>query len=71
MGVGVRDESGLMVRIGFRTGNPRVGFSRTVPAPWHTVPAAGTPRTRPVNHTVSNETRGICDTRGILIMKNY
>jgi hypothetical protein len=50
-------------------GNPRVGFSRTVPVLWHTVPAAGTTRTRPVNRAVSNETCGIHDTRGILIMK--
>ena len=39
-------------QLGFRTGNPRVGFSRTVPAPWHTVPVAGTTRTRPVNFVV-------------------
>jgi hypothetical protein len=28
--------------LGFRMGNLRVRFSRTVPVPWHTVPAAGT-----------------------------
>ena len=56
-------------KLGFRTGNPRIRFSHTVPAPWHTVPATGTTRTRPINRVVSNETRGIHDTRGILIIK--
>ena len=39
-------------QLGFRTGNPWVGFSRTVPTPWHTVPVAGTTHTRPVNPAV-------------------
>ena len=43
-------------------GNPWVGFS-------HTVPAAGTTRTRPVNHVVCYETRGTFSTRGLLLLK--
>jgi hypothetical protein len=50
-------------------GNPRVGFSHTVPVPANTVPVAGTTRTRPVNHAVSDETRGIHDTRGYFSLK--
>ena len=36
-----------MVPLGFNTGIPRVGFSRTVPVPPNTVPAAGYTRTVP------------------------
>ena len=54
--------------LGFRTGNPRVGFSHTVTVPWHTVPAAGTTRTRPVNHMVYYETRGTFGTRGYFVL---
>ena len=57
------------LQVGFRMGNPQVGFSHTVPVPWHTVPATGTTHTRPINRAVSNETRGIHDTCSILIMK--
>ena len=45
--------------LAFRTGNLRVGFS-------HTVPVAGTTRTRPINHAVSH---GILDTRGYGLLK--
>jgi hypothetical protein len=60
---------GFMVRVGFRTGNPWVGFSHTVPVPLYTVPVVGTTRTQPVNCAVSDETRGIHDTCGYFSLK--
>ena len=56
-------------QVGFRTGNPRVGFSHTVPIPANTLPVAGTTLTQPVNCAVSDETRGIHDTRGYFALK--
>jgi hypothetical protein len=53
-----------LLDLGFDTGNPRVGFFRTVPEPAYTVPATGTGTNRTANHTVLYETRGITDTRG-------
>ena len=58
-----------MVGLGFRTGNPRVGFSHTVPIPANTLPMAGTTLTQPVNCVVSDETCGIHDTRGYFALK--
>ena len=78
---GCRDESdlgewaialhgrGTRPSVGFRTGNPWVRFSHTVPVPTNTVPVTGTTRTRPVNCAVSNETRSIHDTRGYISLK--
>ena len=59
-------ETGLFLNIAFRTGNPRVGFSHTVPALPNTVPMAGTTRTWPVNRAVSH---GILDTCGYVLLK--
>ena len=56
----------LDVSVAFRTGNPQVGFSHTVPAPPNTVPVAGTTHTRPKNHAVSH---GILDTCGYVLLK--
>jgi hypothetical protein len=50
--------------VGFCTGNPRVGFSHTVPEPVYTVPATGTGTHRPVKFAVCRETRGTFGTRG-------
>ena len=55
--------------LGFVTGNPRVGNFHTVPAPVYTVPISGTGTYRTRSAAVSYETRGITNTRGILIIK--
>src|ERR1700689_472631 len=60
---------GTRPSVGFRTGNPWVRFSHTVPVPANTVPVTGTTRTRPVNCAVSNKTRSIHDTRGYISLK--
>jgi hypothetical protein len=53
--------------IGFHTGNPRVGFSHTVPEPAEPVPATGGYPYRTVNYAVWYETRGTAHTRGCII----
>ena len=55
--------------IGLVTGIPRVGMSHTVPVPANTVPVMGTGTYRTVICMVSDETRGITLTHGILIIK--
>ena len=58
--------SSLSSSLAFRTGNPRVGFSHTIPALPNTVPVAGTTHTRPVNRAVSH---GILDTCSYVLLK--
>jgi len=55
----------VCIYIGFRTGNPRVGFSHTVPVPEHTVPVTGAGTYRTVKSAVWNETRGTMGTCGL------
>ena len=53
--------------IGFDTGNPRVGFSHTVPEPAEPVPVGGYDPPRPVICAVWYETRGTACTRGSML----
>ena len=54
--------------VGFKTGNPRVGCSHTVPEPVYTVYPQRVIPSRPVIHAVSNETRSITDTRSFFYL---
>jgi hypothetical protein len=56
----------VYLTLGFGTGIPRVGFSRTAPVPADTVPVAGAGIHRPVNSAVSYGTRGTTSTRGCI-----
>jgi hypothetical protein len=56
----------FLFRLGFNTGNPRVGFSDTAPVPVYTVPVPGTGTYRTVFFTVFYETRGTSGTRGFI-----
>ena len=56
-----------MVKVGFTTGNPRVGISHTAPEPVYTVPVAGTGTHRPVNRRCLYKTRGNPNTRGFVV----
>jgi hypothetical protein len=62
-------DSSYSPSVGFRTGNPRVGFYHTVPEPAYTVPVAGTGTHCTVNRAVSYETRGTTGTRGFLLIQ--
>jgi hypothetical protein len=55
--------------LGFNTGILWVRFSHTVPEPAHPVSHHGYTHTQTVNHAVSNETRGILLTCGIITDK--
>ena len=41
VGSGDRQVVGGIKTLGFTTGNPRVGFSHTIPEPVYTIPTAG------------------------------
>jgi hypothetical protein len=55
--------------VGFRRGNPRVGFYHTIPKPAYTVPVAGTGTHCTVNRAVSYETRSTTGTRRFLLIQ--
>ena len=49
--------------LGFKTGNPQVGFSHTILEPIYTIYPQQVILLQPVNHVASNKTHGITDTR--------
>src|ERR1700730_18482489 len=50
----------MLQSVGFKTGNPQVGISHTIPVPMYTVTCCGYYPYRTIIHTVSDKTRSTC-----------